>query len=324
MEPTRRELLLGAAASVLVAAVRPAQALAGGTGPTALVTADTRAHVVAVDLATGRVRGRVRTPAGPRSIERAGARTAVVAHTEGGAVSLLDGPRLRVLRVVRGFGEPRYTAARGDGRLAYITDSARGELASLDIAAGRVTSRLELGGPARHVSLAPDGRRLWAALGSAAGEIAVVDLSDPARPRLARRLRPPFGAHDVAFAPDGRRVWVSSGDRRRIAVYDADRGEPLFVLDADAPPQHVAFGRTVAYVTSGDDGRLRVHARGDGRLLRTVAVPVGSYNVTAGWGRVASPSLSLGTLCVMDAAGRSLDRLSIAPAAHDACLMTPA
>jgi DNA-binding beta-propeller fold protein YncE len=323
MDPTRRELLLGAAAPLLLAALRPALALAGGAGPTALVTADTRSHVVAVDLASGRVRGRVRTLAGPRSIERAGARTAVVAHTEEGALSLVDGPRLRVLRVVRGLAEPRYTAARGDGRLAYVTDSARGEIAVLDVAAGRVTARLELGGPARHVSLSPDGRRLWAALGSAAGEIAVVELADPARPRLARRLRPPFGAHDVAFAPDGRRVWVSSGDRNRIAVYDAVRGEPLLILDADSPPQHVAFGRAVAYVTSGDDGRLRVHRRSDGRLLRTTAVPVGSYNVTAGWGRVASPSLALGTLCVMDDAGRSLERLSLAPAAHDACLLGP-
>ncbi|MDX6645394.1 MAG: hypothetical protein QOK40_1121 [Miltoncostaeaceae bacterium] len=321
---TRRELLLAAGAPLLLAAVRPALALAGGLAPTALVTADTRSQVVAVDLLRGRVRGRIATLPGPRSIERAGAGLAVVAHTDEGALSLIDGPGMRVARVVRGMAEPRYTAARRDSPLAYVTDSGRGELVTVDVARGRIVGRLDLGGPARHVGISPDGRRLWTALGGTAAEIALVDLRDPARPRLLRRIRPPFLAHDVAVAPGGRRVWVSSGDRGRIAVYDAARAEPVLALDADAPPQHIAFSGAVALVTSGDDGSLRVHAQDDGRLLRAASVPSGSYNVTAGWGWAASPSLSVGTLCVMDAAGRPVGRLRVAPAAHDACLIRPA
>jgi len=148
-------------------------------------------------------------------------------------------------------------------------------------------------------------------------------VGDPRRPRLARRIRPPFLVHDVVVAPDGRRVWVSSGDRRRLVVYDAAGLEPVFELDADAPPQHIAFSAGAVLVTSGVDGTLRVHASDDGRLLHRHAILAGSYNVTAGWGWAASPSLAVGTLCLTTGAGRLVGRLPVAPAAHDACLLPP-
>ena len=57
------------------------------------------------------------------------------------------------------------------------------------------------------------------------------------------------------------------------------------------------------------DERRRRHAarlrRGDGPAARTRrAIPVGSYNVQFRDGRVLTPSLNAGTLCVLDAAGR--------------------
>ena len=94
-------------------------------------------------------------------------------------------------------------------------------------------------------------------------------------------MRPPFLAHDVGFTPGGRRVWVTSGDRGRIAIYDARTGGLVRTIAADAPPQHVTFVDDRAFVTSGDDGVLRIHAL-DGRRVGSVAVPLGSYNVAAG------------------------------------------
>jgi hypothetical protein len=44
----------------------------------------------------------------------------------------------------------------------------------------------------------------------------------------------------------------------------------------------------------------------DGRVLRTTATPVGSYNVQQGPGRILTPSLEHGTLCVLDTQGRLL------------------
>ena len=312
----RRDFLgCTAAAGVLLVVAPDALARRLGGLPVALVTADTESHVAVVRLTDGRVQRRIATLAGPRSIESAG-RTAVVAHTGGGAVSLIDGPDLRVRRVLRGFGAPRYTAGAADGRLAYVTDSARGEVVVLDLVRDRVIHRTDVGGPARHLSLF--GNRLWTSLGTKAERIAVLDVSDPLRPRLQGHVTPPFLAHDVGFTPRGARVWVSSGDRGRIAVYDAAARRRLFVIAADAPPQHVTFLDRSAYVTSGDDATLHVHGL-DGRLLRTTRIPQGSYNVQQGWGVILTPSLSQGTLCVVNGRGAMRNRIDVAPSSHDAC-----
>jgi hypothetical protein len=50
-------------------------------------------------------------------------------------------------------------------------------------------------------------------------------------------------------------------------------------------------------------------------------VPVGSYNVTFGWGRVISPSLAQGTLSVLGSDGRVRAVRTVARAAHDACIV---
>src|SRR5205823_497719 len=98
----------------------------------------------------------------------------------------------------------------------------------------------------------------------------------------------------------------------------------LFAVDADAPPQHVTFLGRRAYVTSGDDGTLRVHATTDARLLRTTSVPVGSYNVQQGFGRILTPSLERGTLCVLDARGALVEERRVARSSHDACFVMSA
>jgi hypothetical protein len=73
-------------------------------------------------------------------------------------------------------------------------------------------------------------------------------------------------------------------------------------------------------VTSGDDGTLRVYDERSARLLRVTRVPVGSYNVQYAAGRVLTPSLAQGTLCVLDDGGRVRERRTVAASSHDACL----
>jgi DNA-binding beta-propeller fold protein YncE len=312
----RRAFIAGAAALVL--APRALADLGRGS-EIALVTADLEARLVAVDLATGRIRRYVSTEPEPRSIETVGG-MAVVAHSEHGAVTLVRGATLGVVRVLRGFGEPRYTAGDPAGRLAYVTDAERGEVVVLDVIRGRVIGRVRVGAGARHIAIDPAGRRLWVALGTKAQRIAVVDVARPARPRLLGLLRPPFLAHDVAWTPDGARVWVSSGDRQELAVYNARTGKVLKTITGDAPPQHVSFRGGRAYVTSGDSGTLRVH-RATGQALATTGVPHGSYNVSQGHGWIVTPGLGGGSLCILDAAGRLLRRKQVARSSHDACIV---
>jgi DNA-binding beta-propeller fold protein YncE len=313
----RREFLVAAAALPLAGRFAPS-ALAGGD-PVALVTADTEARVVVVRLSSGEILRSIPTLPGPRSIESVSGVIGVVCHTAHGAVSLIDGPRLRILHVMRDFDEPRYAAAWRDGRYAFVTDSVRHEVVTVDVRRGRSVARVAVGGPARHLSIAPGGRVLWVSLGTKAERLAVVDVSHPTAPRLVRHIRPPFLAHDVGVAPGGRHVWVSSGDRGSLAVHDRRTGRVLGRIAADAPPQHVTFSADHAYVTSGEDGTLRVHALRDGRLLRKTEIPVGSYNVQEAFGWIVTPSLDRGTFCVLDRKGRLHRRIQVAPSSHDAC-----
>lgn len=319
----RREFLAALAAPLVLGATPAALARPRGGTPVALVTADLEARVVAVEVATRRVVRSISTLPDPRSAESLHRlEGALVAHTREGAVTLLEG--LRVRRVLDGFSAPRYTAVHPLEPLAYVTDSDRGEVVVVDVGQGRIVRRVDVGGPARHVSVSREGTLLWAALGSRASELAVVDLSRPRRPRLVGTVAPPFLAHDVVFVPGGR-VWVTSGDRGALALYPPRSREPERVLAADRPPQHVClreWGRGVAYVTSGKDGTLRVHDLETGRRLRTVPIPRGSYNVTSEGSWIVSPSLDVGTLTVAGTAfGRRVGSVRVAGAAHDACLL---
>jgi DNA-binding beta-propeller fold protein YncE len=318
----RRTFLGTAAAGSLALALNP-RAFAGrasGFSATALVTADLESHVVVLDLDTTRVVSRFRTAAGPRSIESVGGTTAVVAHTEIGVVSILalvGGIGLRA--ELESFEEPRYTAVHPRRPLAYVTDSAREEIVVVDAEEGVVVGRTRVPGPARHVSISRDGRTIWTALGTTAGRVAVLDASNPRRPKLVRTFAPPFLAHDVVFAPDDRTIWVTSGDERRLAVYHAER-RAARILDAGAPPQHVTFARDKAFVASGGDGTVRRH-RLDGTLVREARVPTGSYNVCFDLGRLVTPSLGQGTVAFLDRDGRVLATRKVARAAHDACIV---
>jgi DNA-binding beta-propeller fold protein YncE len=315
----RRDFLAVAAAPLMLGLAPAALARRSGGTPLALVTADLESSIVAVDLGSGKVHRRLDTPAAPRSIESVGMVGALVAHTARGRLTLVDSD-LRVHEIHGALAAPRYAAVSPDARLAYVSDSERQEIVVVEVRGRRVVGRVPVGGPCRHLGIDRAGTRLWTALGSKAERIAVLSLADARRPRLVGTFRPPFLAHDVGFTPGGRRVWVTSGDRGRMAIYEAHSGNLVRTLGADAPPQHVTFMGDRAFVTSGDDAVLRVHAL-DGRLLRSTPVPVGSYNVQQGWRWVLTPSLTRGTLCTFSPRGAALRELRVARSSHDACFI---
>jgi DNA-binding beta-propeller fold protein YncE len=312
----RREFL--AASAVVPFALRTPLA-AAAAAPAALVTCDAEARLAVVDLGAFRVAGSIATLPDPRAIELVG-RHAVVCHTAVGAVSVVDGATRRVRHVLHGFVEPRYTAAHPDGVHAFVTDSGRGAVVAVDVVRGAVVGRVRLPEWARHVTIDAAGRTLWIGLSSDSPDVAVVDVSDPARPRHLRSVRPPFRAHDVGFLPDGRHCWVTSGDASETGVFDR-AGEPVLRLPADLAPQHVTFGHDVAFVTSGDSATLHVHGLRDGHVLRRTPVPAGSYNVQYGFGRVITPSLARGTLAVLNGRGALLAVVDVAGSCHDACFL---
>ena len=209
-------------------------------------------------------------------------------------MTLLEGRPPRVRRVLRGFEQPRYTAFGADGRHAFVTDSGSGELAVIDVRRGRVIRRVDVGALARHVTIDPAGRRLWISLGSSAARspsstsrepraAAAGARRAPAVPRPRRRLlaqRPACVAHRRA------RAGARGLSRRRPRADPAPACRPR--------AQHVTFGPSAAYVASGEGRSIHVHSLGDGRLLRSSRIPIGSYNVQRGAGLVLTPSLNTG------------------------------
>ena len=315
----RRAFIAGAAALAL--APRGLAEIEAGR-EVALVTADLESRLVAVDLETGRVHRYVPTLPRPRSIETVGSR-AVVAHSEIGVVTIVRSSSLSVAHVLRGFGEPRYTAGHPDGRHAYVSDAKRGEVVVLDVITGRVLGSVPVGPHRASHHDRPVGPH---ALGRAGpeGRGGRGRRCSPPRPAPARRrFRPPFLAHDVGFAPGGRHAWVSSGAVNEVALYSARTGRLVARIPADEPPQHFTFKGARVYHASGESGTLRVHAA-DGRLLRLTRIPDESYNVQQGRGWVVTPGLGTGTLCVLDSRGRILRTGKIARSSHDACVVLAA
>lgn len=270
----------------------------------ALVTCDSQSRLAVVDVSSFRVVDSISTLPDPRAIELVGGR-AVVCHTAVGAVSVVEGGRMT--HVLRGFVEPRYVAAHPDGRHAFVTDSGRSSVSAVDLDHGHVVARVRLPGWARHITIDAHGLLLWVGLGSADARVAVVATDGL---RHVSTLEPGFRTHDVGHAPDGT-LWITSGDAGVLAVGKAR-------LAADAAPQHVTFGSGRAYVTSGDAGTFHVQGL-DGELLRSTRIPVGSYNVQYGNGRVVTPSLTAGTLAILDRQGGALAVVHVADSCHDAC-----
>ena len=179
----RRDFLAAAAAPLVLGLAPPALARRAGGTPLALVTADLESSIVAVDLGTGKVHRRLDTPADPRSIESIGMVGALVAHTAGGRLTLVDSD-LRVHAIHGALGAPRYTAVSPDARLAYVSDSERQEIVVVDVERSPRRRTRSGRGPCRHLGIDRAGTRLWTALGSKADRVAVLSLADPRRPRL--------------------------------------------------------------------------------------------------------------------------------------------
>ena len=178
----------------------------------------------------------------------------VVTSATAGKVTVLDRETLNRRGVIGGFVAPHIAEIAPGGAYAYVTDDARGTVTVISLADARVTSTIEVGASAHHLSFDAAHARAWVALGESARTIVILSTTDPAHPRVIGSFDPGFPTHDVSFDAQGSQVWVTAADGPDVAVFDAVDRRLLFRVAVGPGPQHVAFDGRFAYLTSGYGG----------------------------------------------------------------------
>lgn len=309
--------ILGTA--VLLAPSASAHRLGGA--PVALITAEQQNKLFAIELPSGKRLRSATLPADPQNVA-VGRRVAVVVSTKAHAATLLDVNTLRILKVIRAFAVPHIVVIPQGGDLAYVTDDARGMMSTIDLETWRVIDLLVVGIGAHHMTVSPDGKRAWIALGEHATKIAILSLVNPRKPTPVRTFSPAFVAHDVTFSPDGRRVWVTSGSGDSVHVLNARSGKEVFAVGVGAAPQHVVFSDPggSAFVTSGYSSRIVKVAPDTGRIVKSARTPYGSFNLSTAGGLVVTTSLLNGRLTEFDTSLKRLRTIRATDAARAVAL----
>jgi DNA-binding beta-propeller fold protein YncE len=300
--------------------------------PEALVTDETQNRLLAVGLPAGRIIRRVPLADDPEDI--ATGSVVIVVSSKAGVVTVLDRSSLRPIRTFGGFDRPHIAAISPDGQYAYITDDARGTLTVIGLSEMRVTSTIRVGPGAHHLTVSPNERQIWVALGESAQTVVILStvartpaagaspVIDPGHPHVIGRLTPGFRAHDLSFTADGRQVWISSAAGPAVTAFDVRSRRMLFRVPVGAPPQHLAFEGRFAYVTSGYGSTIEKVDAATGRIIARAAAPYGSFELAAADGFVASASLLRGTLAVYTPGLKLLRVVKLAPATREVAITT--
>jgi DNA-binding beta-propeller fold protein YncE len=286
--------------------------------PQALVTAETKNRLLVVDLPSGHLATQVPLPADPEDLAavRKGG-VVIVVSSSAGKVTALHRTTLRPIKTFSGFDQPHIAAISPDGQHAYITDDAQGTLTVIRLGAMIVTSTVQVGAGAHHLTFTPDQRRVWIALGESANQISILDTSDPDHPRVIGHFSPGFPAHDLSFSPNGRQIWISSAAGPDVTAFDARDRHVLFRVPVGAPPQHVAFNGRYAYLTSGYGSAIEKVDAATGRVITRTSAPYGSFELDAADGYVATSSLLRGTLAIYSPNLKRLRVVNLAPASRE-------
>jgi PQQ-dependent catabolism-associated beta-propeller protein len=221
--------------------------------PRAFVSNEFGGDVAIIDVAAGRIVGRV--PVGPA-----------------------------------GTARPRGLALSPDGKMLFaaVTDASYGQneagrrwqfIAAIDIATGRITARYVCGSDPERMALTPDGRRLYCSNEDASG----ASVLDVATGRVIATVPTGIEPEGVAVSPDGRWVYVTAETSNTITVIDSRTNRAVKNFVVGARPRIVVFspdGRR-AYATAEAGGTLTVIDPALARPVRAIMLGTDSKPVGA-------------------------------------------
>ncbi|HZF68285.1 MAG TPA: PQQ-binding-like beta-propeller repeat protein, partial [Gemmatirosa sp.] len=210
---------------------------ASADGRTVWAVSGGRRIALALDAATGRVRRRVALQRpGSWMIEAGGAADpVVVAHLEGGAVTLVD-PATGRQTVLEGREGEIDAAARPGGREVWSANLRDGHVTVFDGRSGRAMSREAVGRDAMRVRFAPDGRT---ALVVASGDSVLVALDARTRQRVGA-VAVSRGPKVLALSVDGRRAYLTHPEGESLTMVDVAAMAVLRTVPVPGKPDGVA------------------------------------------------------------------------------------
>jgi hypothetical protein len=271
-----RSLIL--AAVVAVPASGAAASPRGGT-PAVFVSAERASQLVGVNLDTGRVIARIRVPAGPHNVTSYLARYVLLTSPPAGAVTLVDAFSRRVVKVWWGFGSPHDIEV--EGRYAYVTDEARGQLVVINLVARKIAARVDVGRRPHDVAV---GDVALVTHGPENPDLTMVDVSRPHAPQVVGRLAAPAegGAHDISEQPDSANAYLTVWGSGGVGAIDWGHERVLWWRRVGVLVHHVVFdyyhGRRL-WVTDHETGELFALSSRNGRVLRRLRGCPGAHHV---------------------------------------------
>ena len=217
--------------------IRVHDVLASRDGRTVWAVSGERRLVVSIDARTGRVTRRLPlTRAGSWMIADGGRLASlVVAHLEGGAVTLLD-PVSGRETVLEGREGEIDAATTADGREVWSVNVRNDTLTMFDASTGRAVHRVRSGSQAGRVVFTPDGRSALVVHG---GDSTVVAYDVRTKQRTGS-VTVPSGPKVIALSPDGRRAYITHPERGALTVIDVASMTLLRSVPVPGTPDGVA------------------------------------------------------------------------------------
>lgn len=181
-EDTGRAIILDAASGRQLASLEVGGEPEGVTlspdGRWVYMSSEEDHHVAVIDTRTDKVVANINVGLRPRFTEFSDDGTlAFVSGENDGTITVADGRTHKALRTIKLQGaltRPVGMTVSHDGKLLYTVTGRGKELLAIDIATGRVASRVEVGPRPWGVAISPDGSKLFTANGSS-NDVSVVD-----------------------------------------------------------------------------------------------------------------------------------------------------
>lgn len=279
---------------------------------TVLVLSQTDARLTAVDDKSGAIRGSLELAKGPANLATSpdGA-FAYVAHSDLGAISVVDLAGWRVASTFKVRGSPFGLAASSSNKL-YVGDWNGDAVHELNATSGQELRAAKVGKAPAHLALTPDGTRLVAAAREA-NTVTVIDVATFAALASLPVERAPFA---LAISHDGKRAFVANAQAGSVSTIDLAKLQVTATTHVGAMPHGVAVTSddVTTLITNQQSGSVAV-LTGTGPT-KDATFKVGSYPegiaVSPGGDRAFVANWFSDDLSIVDIAGaKQVSRIKV-------------